>query len=350
MDAKLVGFGMFAHCLAGLASILCVPVAFGQVHDTGRVIGLGSPVPYMVRNKAWSFEAAVEYRSQGRLFRVSHLIYNEHGAFQEEWNVANPTGRLDTAKKPVQVYSYRAGSPGIVYQGMYEMPGFSASTLVLTPARPSCLQVLLRRVAREGEAAVRRRYHIPPAINLSDPSDIVAESAIGAGTQEHTSGFFGPNFLVNGAPSGFGWPNFMFQLIVFQPEEPFLHQRSFQLVGRETAAGRPCRIYRAQNRLTTTTYWVDPGTALVLRKEEKTVAIGRMPPSSRGYEVTRWKSIPQAPVKAFDPPAGSVVLLPELLKDIPLPPGVRRKPMTGLEATLGFPTKLYPNNGVVVSP
>jgi hypothetical protein len=350
MGVKPVGFRLFARCLAGLASILCVPVAFGQVHDTGRVIRLGSPAPYTVRNKAWSFEATVDYRSKGRLFRVSHLVYNEHGAFQEEWTTENPAGRVDASKKPTRVYCYKAGGPDIVYQGMYEMPGFPSSTLVLTPTRPACLQILLQRVAREGEAAVRRRYHIPATLNLSDPSDIVAEHGIGAGTPYQSNGFFGPNFLVNGAPSGFGWPPFMFQLIVFQPEKPFLHQSSFQRVGKETVAGQPCQIYRSQNRLTTTTYWVNPRTALVLRKEINTLAIGRIPPSSRGCVVTRWKSIPQVPMKAFDPPAGSVVLLPELLKNTPLPPGVRRKPMTGLEATLGFPTKLYPNNGAVGTP
>jgi hypothetical protein len=320
MSIRPVGFGLFTRCLAGLTSILCMPVAFGQVHDTGRVIELGSPAPYMVRNKAWSFEATVEYGSQGRLFRVSHLVYNECGAFQEEWTTENPAGRVDASKKPTRVYCYKAGSPEIVYQGAYEMPGFPASTLVLTPARPSCLQVLLGRVARKGETQIRRRYHIPPAINLAAPSDIVAEHGIGAGTPYRSNGLFGPNFMVNGAPSGFGWPPFMFQLIVFQPEKTFLHQGSFQLVGKEIVAGRPCRVYRAQNRLTTTTYWVDPRTALVLRKEVKTAAIWRIPPSSRGYMVTRWKSIPQAAVKAFDPPAGSVVLLPELLKDTPLPP------------------------------
>jgi hypothetical protein len=112
-------------------------------------------------------------------------------------------------------------------------------------------------------------------------------------------------------------------------------QRAYQKLPDEKVAGRMCVVFLARDA-SGDKIWVEPTTHCVLR-QHKTEASGnpRIPPSVWDWEVSRFTQVPSVEPKHFQIPSGVTVTLPRILSDLPLPPGVHRKLLTGKNSYTG---------------
>jgi len=112
-------------------------------------------------------------------------------------------------------------------------------------------------------------------------------------------------------------------------------QRQYQKLPDETVAGWPCQVY-VSNDTSGDKIWVEPTTHCVLRQHENFGAGNpRLPPSVWDWEVSQFTTVTRISPDRFQIPAGVTVTLPQILSDLPLPPGVHRKILEGKNSYTG---------------
>ncbi len=335
-----------------LGMTLAPTSAFGQKTYGGVCSYPDGRPAYKTTNPAWSFEAEVAYSREGYVREVSHLVFLPGRAVQRSWADMRPVPKpINKQNPPGYVHFYDQQNGNIVFEAR---PLDYGKTF--RPTRTSCLLALQQKIATVGQEAVRKKYGVPAKFPLSDIDGIRSERFIGEHSTSNTRpGTFGINFLVNEMPSGFGWPPFMFRLTVCTPDALRAADVPLKAVGKETVAGFVCTKYMNFDKRMQTTLWVEPKTKIALREEtlvRPTQFPGdRMPPRKPfkvGYVITKFRLIKSAPRETFTLPPGVTVELPELLWNMPLPPGVKRKRMEGMEAKLGIPLRPYSSGAEVV--
>lgn len=112
-------------------------------------------------------------------------------------------------------------------------------------------------------------------------------------------------------------------------------QRLYQNMPDENVAGHRCAVFLARDA-SGDRIWVEPMTHCVLR-EHKTFASGnpRVPASVWDWEVHQFTQVLSVDPKHFHIPPGTTVILPRILSDLPLPPGVHRKLLEGENSYTG---------------
>lgn len=110
----------------------------------------------------------------------------------------------------------------------------------------------------------------------------------------------------------------------------------YDRTGAENVCGLRCIVYTSKqspgNRM-----WVEPSTGFVFRRHYTEVPDNpRIAPQVRDYQLTSFRRAAAIDPSRFSLPPGTTAELPRLLADMPLPPGVNRKILTGRDAELGF--------------
>jgi hypothetical protein len=358
---SLIIFSLFAGILS-----LKSPKSYSVVQTHlggGTVDAVEGKLPYKLSNPIWSFEATTRYHIDLRPVRLSHVVHNSLGTRIEEWQGVSDVKEIKPARLPETLCILSSQNPEIVW---IKVRTGEKDEFVLRPGRASCLAVLLREVSKNGENATRRRYGIPDTIDLRKPWKLLAEQGIGANVPDFASLFrqiqtkpvqashpawhFGPNFLVNDLPSGFGWPRLMFDLHVFSPETIRLDGGRFQSRGQEVISDISCKRYFCEDSRSRRDIWVEPRSKLILREDVTVKSVHfpgtRRPPTREcktGYQVLSFRFISSPSPSSFVLPTGAIIELPHLLEDLSLPKTVKRRRMTGLEAQVGFPLQPYPS-------
>ncbi|MCW3097643.1 MAG: hypothetical protein JWL77_3261 [Chthonomonadaceae bacterium] len=123
-------------------------------------------------------------------------------------------------------------------------------------------------------------------------------------------------------------------LPVILPQSPEF-QRLYQKLPDEKVAGQLCNVFLARDS-SGDKIWVEPSVHIVLR-QHKTYASDnpRIPPSVWDWEVSQFTQVPSVDPKHFQLPSGVTVILPRILSDLPLPPGVHRKLLEGKNSYTG---------------
>lgn len=112
--------------------------------------------------------------------------------------------------------------------------------------------------------------------------------------------------------------------------------------GSEQIAGYPCQKYeilpRPGSQQPTIRAWIEPRTGLVLQWEQVTTPLpdSPVPPMRMHYVVRKLRLLRSLPPETFHLPPGTTAHLPEIFRDAPLPPGVKRVPLTGKAAKTGI--------------
>lgn len=257
------------------------------------------------------YEAVIDHLSNGDITDRDHLIYSP-GLIVEAWRWHLPAylPRQHTALlagRARHLLIFFGGDPPITWD-------YDPTSKTAEPTSPSCMVALRLAAWRHGEWAVRREYRVPgfylPGHLAISPAGVYAVEG-------------GPVPRIEG-----------FRLLPEYAQIP----AGFRKLGREAVCGRECQVYlddrspAARRR-----YWIDPKLHVALREETLfTPPPGtRFPPQRASIVVTSFRVLGhRSPGPGFPP--GATVVLPELLRNIRLPAGIRRTAMKGPHALTGL--------------
>jgi len=109
------------------------------------------------------------------------------------------------------------------------------------------------------------------------------------------------------------------------------------LTATEIVAGRQCNVYTDRLR-SANSIWTDRETELVFRRRFVRHSPNlRTAPHSYDWSVLSFRFVPRIDPSRFRFPSGITAVLPRIIKDMPLPSGVRRRVLTGANSLLGSP-------------
>ena len=165
---------------------------------------------------------------------------------------------------------------------------------------------------RDGETAVRQRYHVPERV------------------------LKGELLQGNRSPLKFSFHALDGLYIVMDPTDDRFFARDYRKTGEAMVAGYKCTVYEYGKPPLINRYWVEPNSHLALKVDKVGGTGTNHAPIHFVSVTTKIQFLKSLPVQIFQLPPGTTAYLPEDMKDTPLPPGVLRKPMTGKEALLGF--------------
>jgi len=105
--------------------------------------------------------------------------------------------------------------------------------------------------------------------------------------------------------------------------------------GTGDVCGYRCTVYESKQK-PGNKMWVERSTGFVFRRHYLEVPGNpRIEPQLRDWQLTSFKKATSLDAARSRLPPGTTAELPRILADMPLPPGVRRKIMTGKDAELG---------------
>lgn len=156
-------------------------------------------------------------------------------------------------------------------------------------------------IAKDGDAAVRKRFSIPlHAMIMGNVGGQIRPSF----EPSHVKDNQGVNWIKQGEQTLIGFPciRYLAQLKVPQP--------------------------KSSTDISTNTIWVEPNTGLILKSETeiRQVTASLAPPHTLRYRVISLQ--PLSPLISrcfFELPAGTVAIVPELFNKVKLPKGVKRQ-------------------------
>ncbi|HXG23553.1 MAG TPA: hypothetical protein VNJ09_03280 [Chthonomonadales bacterium] len=284
-----------AHSFTVVSLLLCTMLSWGMTEKPKTRTPSSSSPPRV------AFEMLGE-QSDGVSVQYFHLLY-DRGRFRLE--------NLGSARKRPELQSilfYDGSKPPVVW-GWNPTSGAAVAS--------NTFRLLQVAAKRYGAVEAKHRYRLPAAMPIPIP----------------------PNEDLNAPPM----PG---NLCLTRADLP---KRTWRKVGSEKVAGHSCAVYEAKETLRkpfvsirdygatvegnpTRSYrvWVEPRYQLVLRLEERIeYPNSPVPPMSQTMRVHRLHLLKSVPQSRFQLPAGSTAHIPEILKDVRLPAGVKRVRMMG---------------------
>ncbi len=283
---------MLASARSPAAPLAAALLGMSLCAASGPRRSLDTPVPSRARLR---YSAALEERSGMSTHRARLLVDGDRFRLVED--LPSRPGM----KPPVSVTLYDGATPPVAWS--YDPVRHDAY-----PELGWTMRALSQAARRYGVAAVRRRYRIPAGYPLS--------AAREADELPHPR--IGDMRFVD------------------------MRELSWRPVGPAMCEGLACRVYLTRRGsppapTSTVRVWVHDSTGLVLRFENTSEASRRSaaPPTRYVFTVKDLQFEARIPSESFALPRGATAHVPELFRDVRLPPGVRRVTMTGRFAATG---------------
>jgi hypothetical protein len=106
--------------------------------------------------------------------------------------------------------------------------------------------------------------------------------------------------------------------------------------GTAVVANQKCYVFEDRSGSSVSIDYVEPTSRLVLRNEYTSPAHPGVPSETSITSAKTFKFLREIPAGTFKLPAGTTVIVPEIMKDMPLPSNVKRKILTGPNKEFGF--------------
>ena len=252
-----------------------------------------------------SYEAELEVKDGTTV--AHYKVLWENGKFSEERSYQP----LNSSKTYVNKSLFNGNESKVVWENFQNERSAK-------PTFPSMREALNCAIRKYGIEQVKKMYHLPPNEKL--------------------------------AISNFGKP-YPFYALVAVKELP----KGFRLASHEPILGVKCDVYEFQNSFqgeTTTDkartptmvttnqtqkYWIDPISKIIYKSETKTAppTNSPRPPTRKSVTLLKLTRNKRFPKGTFELTQGMTAIVPETMKDTPIPSGVVLKLMTGAGSATG---------------
>jgi hypothetical protein len=134
----------------------------------------------------------------------------------------------------------------------------------------------------------------------------------------------------------FYWQTGLYQVYPVFPSVALTMKDYYHSKGTAIVANQKCYVFEDRHEGSVTVDYVEPNSRLVLRTESEFTSNPRMPARKSVESAKMFRFLKEMPADKFKLPAGTTVILPEIMKDMPLPPNIKRKILTGPNKEFGF--------------